>query len=929
MKALLDRYLPPAYRALFTDVFTWQDNPVLLREQRRESRRRDRAVLFLVMLGTMVAAFFASDWALRYSHDQRLMRERVPVVLGGGYPIFFFALFSGIHALFVWHATYRRSYYLLLQEYRQNSLSTLLCTRVTPFQLLLMASLHPFRQGMLVAAVGLPFYAWIMALGGVPFIDFIGLYVFFAMISFRPPRWSLPVFAGIPAEDILKRQRSGRPKTWGEWWLYNGIWILMVGGWYLQWVFGPAWMRKFLWPLTSLVSTDISRILPAFMITWVLALVRFLWHPLAYFGFHLAPIVVIVPLYLFARLMAIWESSIHLRTGDTDTSQNLWDLHEYWRMRRIYGLVLPFLLMGFLWQPYVASGLTSVLVLINGAQGDAAIAGLLYLAGSLAAMVCWARSRELSAIRTAFGGKLMGQRGGEMTEMTPAWEAWYIFSPLASILGIYAAACLLSGVWPFPGAAVRVLLALLTVTVAGVVYARGVAPGLRNYVLALIVPLAGWLIPVPAAGSLIAAISPVAGLLSLTEHTQRILTQIPTHQPEVAPWYVCAAIAAIAGLLFNYRLARRSKTAVAPDWSYGSAYNPLPAAVPSAITPELLMGRSAARSESTTEAAPPVLATPAQVELREPMAEGRPLKGKAFLRKKDTPAALRLIAWLQTRWDNALAVKELRVLLRGHLGKDEQISYGVLLLVVTVLAVVRSDISSALLEGPARLVFGSATGIPFGGPSFGAQSGATVVFGGLAAMLMLIITLVAGAASVSVCGTAFGRERDKSTLGFVLVTPMPTRAILFGKLFGMLGPTVVAVTVVFLYSFLLSIPAVKEIGLAATLLGLIYCLSLCVLIMALGGTLGLACSTVFRRETDSSAMGFLVLLVLIAVISYATGVWPDLLGSAFARDTPRQWIWLIYLALCDLALIPALLGFTHWRLTRARHGDVAFESASK
>src|SRR5207244_904104 len=155
----------------------------------------------------------------------------------------------------------------------------------------------------------------------------------------------------------------------------------------------------------------------AFMLTWPLAVIRFLWTSLPYYGFHLPPIVIVIPLYLFARLMAIWESSIHLRTGDADTSQSLWDLREYWRMRRIYGIVLPFLVLGFLWEPYVSSGITSVLLVINGGQRDVAVAGMLYLCGVLAALVCWARAREMSAIRVAYGGILMSEKDGAPIEM--------------------------------------------------------------------------------------------------------------------------------------------------------------------------------------------------------------------------------------------------------------------------------------------------------------------------------------------------------------------------------------------------------------------------------------------------------------------------------------------------------------------------------
>jgi ABC-type transport system involved in multi-copper enzyme maturation permease subunit len=929
MLQFLDRYFPSAYRAILADEFTWRDNPVLRREQLREGRRRDRAILLLAMFTTLLGVFGAAVWTLPLIRDLGRFRAHVPPFLGGSYPVAFFLIFSGVHVWFVWHAAYRRSYYLLLQEYRQNSLSTLLCTRIPPFQLLLMASLHPFRQGMFVALAGLPFYAWLMSLGGVRVWELAGLYLLFATISFRPPRWSLPVFAGIPAEEIQKRQRSGRPKTWGEWWLYNGFWIAIVGSWYLNWAFGPRWVMKLLWPLGELIPNDAYQILPAFFFSWPLALVRFLWTPAAFFSLSLPPILPIFPFYLFARLMAIWESSVQLRTGDADTTQPLWDLREYWRMRRIYGIALAFVLLGFLWRPYVASGISSVLLQVQGGTRDWSVAGLFYLAGSLAAMVCWARAREMSAIRAANGGRLLGERNGEIEELPYFWEAWYVFSPLLTVCLLYIAACLLAGSAPIPAPAARIAGPLLAISAIGALYARGIRPGLRNYLLSLLVPLAAWFIPIGGAGGYVASISPLAALFSLSEQTNRILTDTQLPHATVAPWFVSCAVCLAAGALANARMKRRSAAGGLAAYNPGSAFSPLPAVMPSSVAAEVASVRKVTVEPlpvaAPTADAPPVIANSAAAPSFE--ATVTPIRAARILQKKDTPTALRLIAWLQARWDNAVLVKELRVLLRGHLGRDEQIAIGVLLVSILVAAAYRADLSSQILEGPARLLFGSE--IAGGNALFSGRASAAIVFGGMAALLTLLVTLIASAAGATVCGTAFAREKDKSTLGFVLITPMRTAEILAGKFLGMLTPMLIGIGIIGVWSAILCVPVAEEIGVWGAARGLLYGLSICLLFALLSGSLGIAGSTIFRREADAAALGILVVFGSIFGVSYMTAVWPHLLTLGDVRPTDFRWVWLAYLALLTAVIAPAMLGFTYWRLSRARSGDIAFESAAR
>ena len=239
MRFWLDLLLPAAYRAVFADEFTLHDNPFLLRDVRRDARRPDRILLIVMTLSTLWLILVAVAAATYWLAGAGYLRHGIPFWLGGSYGAMLFLFFSGIHVVYIYHAAWRRTHTFFLQEYRQNTLASLLGTRTEPFQIVVQAAVYPLREAMVIAAIGLPFYACVWSLGGADLSDILGIYLIYAMLAFRPPRWSVPVFAGLPADEIAKKQRAARGGSAGVvWTVFSCLFVCQN---LLTWAFGPNW----------------------------------------------------------------------------------------------------------------------------------------------------------------------------------------------------------------------------------------------------------------------------------------------------------------------------------------------------------------------------------------------------------------------------------------------------------------------------------------------------------------------------------------------------------------------------------------------------------------------------------------------------------------------------------------------------------------
>src|SRR5207249_1807934 len=106
-------------------------------------------------------------------------------------------------------------------------------------------------------------------------------------------------------------------------------------------------------------------------------------------------------------------------------------------------------------------------------------------------------------------------------------------------------------------------------------------------------------------------------------------------------------------------------------------------------------------------------------------------------------------------------------------------------------------------------------------------------------------------------GTAFGKERDRSTLGFVLITPMNTGSILWGKLFGLMLTAGMAMGFALAVNLLFALIVIPLAGPVIALRGLVLTSAIPILFSIAGSMLGLMYASLFRRESDASGVALL------------------------------------------------------------------------
>ena len=854
--------LPGVYTEAFRDEFTLRDNPIQEREVRRDGRRPLHRLILLVCLLTMFFACWitvsiygvaAREWGVRH----------IPFWLGSTYGVMLVLAFSGFHALFLSHAAHRRTRSFFMDEYRRNTLAALLSTSFTPFQLILQAAVHPFKEAMLIALAGLPFYAIACNLGGITIADVLALYLLFAMMAFSPPRWRVPAFGQMRPEEIAKKRKSGRGNTAWE----VGCVVAILGymaSIFLSAIFGLGWISNLLSPLGDLVSPQLKEILPTFFLGWPLLFARWLITPLAFFAISLPPVVFAIPLYAASQIQNIWQSSMYLRVEEARQIEMLWDLPAYWRFRRTYLALFAFAIVGYLWKPYVESKVTASLITVRLPQPGQDLAGLLWLCGVWAAVLFWERIyhyRRANSDRFSIMSLEYGKR-----------ELAFSLQALIAIYGLYLIACLLGGRAPLPGPALDLLTPLLATTLAGALIVRPFPIPRLAYVFLLVLPFAFWAAP---GAEFVAALSPLAGIMSLSPHFQRIANGLMTGHIVIPGWQTCAAVTASAGLLANLAALLFRRTAPA-------AVQTDPSDLPDKPLPEQNL-------------------------------EFVPRGRRKWREKKEYPAAARLIRWVQGWADNAVAIKELRVLLRGRLSAPELVALACALVSPVAGALLRPDIAAAIMGEPVLFFFGIT------------HMQSAQLSGGLAIVWMIVCSAILPFFAVGLSSTAFGKERDRSTLGFVLTTPMPTGAILWGKMLGLMLQVALMLALFSILIALFTVPVVMPGGAAHGFAGWLLIAPIPVLLTCAAGMLGLAAATLVRKEADATALGMFAYIGFVIFSFYVNYRLHELWSSGSPLSSQAEvGLWLICLAVLTLLTSLACLAIAYARIDYARRGYVLF-----
>jgi len=224
-------------------------------------------------------------------------------------------------------------------------------------------------------------------------------------------------------------------------------------------------------------------------------------------------------------------------------------------------------------------------------------------------------------------------------------------------------------------------------------------------------------------------------------------------------------------------------------------------------------------------------------------------------------------------------------------------------------------LAAAFGEGPAALLYGV---VPGQASSLADTTACfyigLIIFSALVAFYHLFV---------------FAPEREKSTLGFVLLTPMRSRSIIAGKMLGVLfsaAPTWLALVG---WTGALTLMMLPSIG----ALGIVVWFEVSAMSVALAVGLGMCClavASLFPRAISSvggGALGWLFSQVFVqCFFQFSRGM-----RRGAVRQMPvisREYgIWAILLtSWAVVTVVAALLAI--WGVRRMRKGDIAF-SASK
>jgi len=167
---------------------------------------------------------------------------------------------------------------------------------------------------------------------------------------------------------------------------------------------------------------------------------------------------------------------------------------------------------------------------------------------------------------------------------------------------------------------------------------------------------------------------------------------------------------------------------------------------------------------------------------------------QSVLGKSDTPFVVALIARLQQLWDNAIVTRELRSRLRGQW--DRPVLW---LLLASALVFSLAFFHPQIAMIPT--IFGGLLAFLLMGAMHDPVS---MTAAGILGCWYLLLFIVAVGNSFVTTG-AFFAETQKSTLGFMLATPMSTPSIVLGKAVGLLGSSLGILAAISAWTLLLTV----------------------------------------------------------------------------------------------------------------------------
>ena len=886
--------LSPQHSAALTDPQTWTDNPFFHRDARRDHKRRQltKTLAWLAALLLMLGGF--AVWGLT-----ALVSNKVAIswFLGGDIFTSLLIVVSGVHIWFIANVSQKHTAQMLTQEAFRNTLSHLLMLPTSGFRILLQAAIYPWWAGMRLAFLMLPVYLVFVGLGILTWAELVMLYLVFATAAFTLPVWRFPaladnvaVTAATPSQRpanaagaALSGQGNTRQTTAATG-LNGGMTLTFFLPFFL-FLFTTANRRGFGGMYETLhpyLPDNLLTLMPTSMLSWPLLLARGAIAPLDWYGTPIPPLPFFLAFLVVSRYLHIVRVSEFLQVG---SYRDLALLPTYVPRRKWEGalrIAQMFVLGGYLWKWAIWNGgldLMNASGLANAPRGAAP--GL----ESFAYLLLFALALRLFTRCSQIGSWLRPLKPDPQRNLvrvlTVRSALRYLLEPLAFTFGFYLVCCLVSRTAPFPPAVLSLGGKMLAILGVGGLLSLGIERfsvfGLSALLRigAFLGPILGVVYYAMPQMQRLAYYSPSLGLLSLGNPGLLGLTGL--YQPPLywQNWVLYEGILGAVLAVLTLVLALRRK----PDHQETQAVR----VDPTRMGFEVYTEENQAQKKKTTESMNPV--------------------------------GQRLVAALQRCWENAVAIREIRGRMRGRQDLD---ILGVLLIGCLVVTLV-------LFQGMPAIptVFGDALAKALFGQ---VQQKNAALFADILACWYIVQILVSLFSSFAT-SRSFAPERDKSTLGFLLMTPMSGSAIVMGKLVGILLCTMTLLAPLLVWTLVMSLALASMIG--PVVLGVWGALAITSIVIYITfGMIALAAAAISTRWSLNKNAWVVVFIVFQALLMNGGWVWTTVSDFLNALGWSAPMLWCAFLVICIvLASLSFLLSL--WALAGMRRKDLAFAASKR
>ncbi len=873
---------------LLTDPLLLKENPFVIRGNSRDLNKGQPYKSF-AWVTLILGLCFIGGYALNvYLHRRHL---GVSAFLGGSPGIMICMFLCIPHVWFISASANKHTFQLFIKEGRQQTLESLITLPTPAIQFLIQPGIYGWLAAMRVALVGLPFYVATMFFGGVTFWDILWMYLVFATVAFSIPAVTEPMRSGrdfskpvIPTIGGAQQMQAVNNRQMGQQNQSPISWVQII----LFQVLAQSFGRKaqlVMKVATQYLPKSIVYILPIGLLAWPFVIGRALRTPFVWFNMSMLPIVGIAISVVAGRYLTLLARAELLRIGKY---RDLIYEPTYFTRRKLLVLLNGFRIVfwsGFLWQWLIMDGALSTLLASARQNTEFGFKGLTFGAMFIASFMVSYR-----ATLVADWYSPNQREKGMLVEriLVPERLFLWVFKPMGLGIGFLLLTSAISRTMIDPGGWLQFMGRLSVMIICNAVLSFTIARRAKwlSY-LGLPIFLGVFMLPAKLAG--LAIFSPFLGFaqfgnLAYFEDMFRMVGVPPAFSALVThttPWYFWPATMLATAALVRLSFVAKERPKYVRD-SMEETVQVDPTAVGLEVYKD-----------------PHVRTDEAKAEEKE---------------RTESPLGKKMATFVLKFTDNALSIKEVRAKLRGLLPGNS----------LRTMLIVCAMISLMPFFFPA-VSYG--TGLSISGwllPQAIEGQGA-VAFGMICYWYGLIIYLSLSSSFIAQA-TAFMVDKQKSTLGFVLLTPMSNFQIAYGKAFGVYMVTGLMTGIGLAWTLMLSVLTIPIAGIGPLL---VWCMfAALITVMTLGASsLGIALATLTARTKKANpmlsifiAVAFVSIAVISIIIAGLNG-----LGSTMANIVTQPFS--LATSLVVLSLTAILIGhpLLIWGMYRLRKGDIAFE----